>query len=833
MGDEDERSLETRSLPGGSPPLVVDIPEPTLSGPSSDPGRAPSPTSQKVGQVPSMELENEMNRRLFNTRKVWENSTGLSNWSSADSPVVSNVSSTPHDIVSSVMVSSSRDSSNVSVSKSENGETPVSPSKCSTDAPVVSTTEHSINKAAEEKSSVAPGFATTSKRPEQQVCKVKPQQQMPQADETKRLHNSTGVQLANNQRVNNMESMIPNSKYASFIRPDRPNSQSALYTSSDRQYPDQLRLQSFQSLHNHVRSVDQPGSSINQQQQRDLLLSSLQVGNLYNTSLQGSQNVVAWPVVTPPNLQQQQQQNAPQQTKALAYQTTNFRTSLFTSPSLGSSVMMHDSFSSQRSTGNIQRQQVGLVQLPQQQQQQHQSSSQTSSGMIGVIPPSAAQGRTVRRDQHQVQQQQQHYRSLHSDMQLPNNHMALLLTQGSNTLLQQQQQQQQQQMNAAALAQQQQINTDLTKHVNAKPFEPTTQTPPLVQSPPVVQQSVAHPQQQIMSTMFRHSTSTHTIGGNHQNMMNRQNQQIIQQQQHHQHQQQQSQQRQGHIQPLQQQHHQQHHQQQQHNPLIASIRPRSVAQLPTHSSPQSSLPSQDRTTNIPYNQTNLTAMVVNPVGGRRQVAAPPPPQGHNLQHHMQQIPTQVLPTNMQNHYLQNALSQHMQQQQQQSRNLARAPGMPPNRSAIPGPIQRPSQVATNHMNFTSALPAPPPPQSTTTSSGGEVDFKKIQRQKMLEDTKKYFQQEQKSTSIPDKEKIEEKPSMGNQKMVISENELGEKKFNNKKAVQSSKSGSVPQDYQTRNNSRNAKQAPVISIDGKKKHEPTSTAPSSANTQQSC
>lgn len=71
------------------------------------------------------------------------------------------------------------------------------------------------------------------------------------------------------------------------------------------------------------------------------------------------------------------------------------------------------------------------------------------------------------------------------------------------------------------------------------------------------------------------------------------------------------------------------------------------------------------------------------------------------------------------------------------------PNVPQNRTAGPGPIQRPA-TQVHHSQPVVAHPAKTytaPPIAATAAAVPETDFKKIQRKKMLEDTKRYFEKE--------------------------------------------------------------------------------------------
>ena len=318
-GDE-ERSLETRSLPG-SPSLAVKIPEPTLCGPSSDPGKVPDPNIKFASSI-AQEM-NEMNRKLLDAKKAWDETPTA--WSDSASKVKT---------VSVVSSSSAADSVPAhteclpTVSKFEQLST-------------VSITEV---KSTEEKTSQP----FPNKRPEQQnICKVKPQQQIPSEDN--RSYISTNLQHG----VSNLSSQSNRSRYVlNMDRQVQPNIYESVYS-------DQLRTQGNQlafSRLGHIHAMDQVVPPMSQRP--EMVLSSLPVGNpnshLFgiDPSIQNNQNaLLAWQMVSTTNVQP---------TKTLHYPAQHHQGSLFTSPvSISSSQLVMPyggAFSPQRSTAGIQRQ---------------------------------------------------------------------------------------------------------------------------------------------------------------------------------------------------------------------------------------------------------------------------------------------------------------------------------------------------------------------------------------------------------------------------------------------------------------------------------------------
>lgn len=739
LNDEEEKSLETRSLPGTPPPLVVKIPEPTLSGPSSDPGRTPSPTNK--GQAPSMDHEmNEMNRKLFNTRKVWE--------------------STPSDnqvaVVSSITVTSSSEENAVPVSIIDTKQ-PASPTKSLPDTVPISSAAD-LSKSAEEKPSIAPGFSSVPKRSEQQICKVKPQQQQPAHNEDAARLNQAKVSI---DRTINVPSPLSTSKYASYTLPNRHNT---LYANTESAYGEPFRSPNnqFASLGNQVRSSPHSASTI-AQHQRDAML-SLQLGNLYGTS----NPLLTWQMIPSSSIPQATPQASQQQPKTVAYPAPN--ASLFTSQSPLTSnqlLMQYDTnFDLQRSSTPLQRQPVNILPLHQQQQQQQtqQHAVSQTNALVGMIPTTAALNpsqRPLRKDQL--------YRNLNPESA---QNMAFLLN--HNTVLQQH------------LAAQQAQNTDLTKHVNAKPFEPTTQAQaPLIQSQPVMQPTMPiAQQQQLVNTIYRPSSAANAP---------RQVQNINRQQ----------------MLPTQQRQNIPSSMRHQPNQLIASVRPRPVQPMNhPNSISRSQMNVSDRMAGmtIQYPKNNMQPSLPN---SRRQG---PIGQVANLS-------SQALP----NPYVHTS----GMQQRTNPRNL--------NMPSLPGPIQRPSQSdQVHHMNYASLQPKqtqavqqqqqPIVQQSPIVNDSG--DFKKIQRQKMLEDTKKYFQEQQQqqhnTTSIsPEKENLGEEAlsnrstAITEKKVVYNENDVGKqiKDSHSVSKVSSSKTVTAAD-----RNVRNTKQRQSSGNDMKKKRD---------------
>ncbi|XP_065647703.1 uncharacterized protein LOC100215593 isoform X4 [Hydra vulgaris] len=614
-GDE-EQSLETRSLPG-SPSLAVKIPEPNLCGPSSDPGKVSDPNIKKFASSIAQEIE--MNRKLLDAKKAWDETPTA--WSDSASKVktVSVVSS------SSVAESAPALTEGLPATKFEQLST-------------VSITEV---KSTEEK--IAQNFPT--KRTEQQnICKVKPQQQIPSEDN--RSYISTNII-----QVSNLSSQPNRGRYP--FNGERPV-QTNIYESI---YGDQLRAHSNQLAYSRpgqVHSIDQVVPPMSQRP--EMVLSSLPVANpnthFYgmDASIQNSQNaLLTWQMVSTTNVQP---------TKPLHYPTQHHQGSLFTSPVISTSplVMSYRSgYSPQRSTASIQHQ--ALMQHNQTVMSPQEVGLNITDPyvgrLVGVLQPQPAQSQT-RRDQ---------FQSVLPSQPLINTNAMTLLLDPSNT--------------QNHLSQQQ--RSDLMKHVHAKPFEPTSQTPPLMQSSSLLNRhhSATPLQQQVISSVFSQPTA-------HQQAQHKYSQPIIQRQPNH----------------------------HQVNPLVAPVRPRAIHGQSSGTSPPLRTLSNHQEQVI-NNHQNFVYQ--NTLG-----------LGHPRGSVMQSV--HVTPHPMSNQYLGNYLQQQYQPNIQSRPNF----NLPQNKPL--GPIQRPLQISPS--NF-----------SSSKQCSSNEEFKKIQRQKMLDDTKKYFQNDGNTPSL--------------------------------------------------------------------------------------
>lgn len=606
---------------------------------------------------------------------------------------------------------------------------PGSPSKTEPSAPPAIEVHQKSN---EEKVSVS-GGVFANKRTEQQVCKVKPQQQLP-TEEIKPYQATARQTRSQLTRTNNQ-----NQKYASYGLPiDRSlqPASSTLYT-SDSVYNNNEQHRSQPQQNNQALNFQSlaPGRSIStsvspHSQQRDMVLSSLQVGNMYSANtLQVSQSqFLAWQVT-----------QSVQPTKTVPYQTYT-QGSSFTSPvsiAANSPVIMQYGTASfppqQRSTSDIQRQHVNL--MPMQQHPGQQPPAQQGGRLVGMMP-SQRGGSHVRRNQGYQQMQSASDGHIVNPNQMPlmlepnaanMNHPPQMSRQQISGQITNQQLANQQMANQQMAAGQQmhgQQRSDLMKHVHAKPFEPTSQTPPLMQSPPVVapsslplqlhqhqgQQQSPQQAQQLQPSVFNQPSHQEHV----QNMHNNFSQPMMQPRQHN------------------VQHGVQHMQHQ--PPLVASVRPRSIQeQSLTNGTASHPMGNQDRVNNIsPFNAPFL-ANNMNYKGRSNRAV--------NLQ-------VAVPQTALTNQF---AAAQHALQT---GHGTSRSPTVALNLVSGPGPIQRPPQV--HQPNIPHDNKSYIVDRAVAAQDSG---FKQTQRQKMLEDTKKYFEQDQKAI-IPDqtdKTVAEEKP----------------------------------------------------------------------------
>ena len=439
LGDESEKNLETRSLPSSTPPLAVDIHPPGPStGPSSDPGinkgpimTVPSSMSQEV---------NEMSKKVQSLKVLWdtpslpeviaEASTSLTTWSASDSTVATS------SVVTTTATTDSeqRDSAKV---KDQIVATPVA---------IVTAQGMSNKKEADlnAESSNDPTLISKKTVIEQQnnVCKVKPQQlQQQQLSEEKQILPFSHSQLFASQLPMQQTytlSMQPGSSHnkQTYMMPLERSDGGSVYsrerstgdiTSHHAQPHGPVGLQ-------QVRSA----SPLSHHQQQDVLQQNVLFGGIYNTpALQGTQqNAVLWPVVSRHGIQpatslsymsHPESHQDPGRQDILSSSATFSNTPLYMTYDQTSSSV----FSAQRMSSQLpQNPPVGLVL----QQPQLRTAS-----LLNVMPANQST-----KDSSVFNMSPSHS---------PFQQMSDLQLMGMS-------------------------QSDLTKHVHAKPFQPSSRTPP-------------------------------------------------------------------------------------------------------------------------------------------------------------------------------------------------------------------------------------------------------------------------------------------------------------------------------------------------------------------
>jgi len=542
----------------------------------------------------------------------------------------------------------------------------------------------------------------TSKREQQQnVCKVKPQQLQNTDDNLGTTPSYSNPHHASTSQRQQPSSSMPHqtSKFQQrYILPlDRQQlsqqslRQAGLYTNDniygDLRGPQNLNFQSF----NRTTHNNQPPS-----QPQDLLQQSLLFNNIYGTGpLQVSQNpqLLAWQVASTPNA-------VP--TSSTGYQS---QPSLFTTPTLSSSQLILQQHQQQRppSVGNAsvfspQRASPHLQQQPNARMGLVINQHTTNPGQ-GLLGPHHHQSNIIN-----MLQPDSMSRDHHAHSSSPLGHMSTSPA-GQIPLL----------MEPSVLTNYPDLTpqqrSDLTKHVNAKPFEPTTsRTPPLMNSPPVVGHSV--PIQGHQFSNISQALSGHGSNSTHQMMAHSQT---------------------NHHQP--------------NAPLVASVRPRSIPTRPL-TAPSPPLPgilAQDPLGTIPLDHNNYTVLA-NVLGYKTAAAMRHTNHAGNLQPNLQ--PAVPLPQAMAAARFTAPLLAASTPRAYPVRPTVHAMNRQQgNRPPGPGPIQRPTQI----MAPVPQMPAPTrpliqphiqPPQGKVPPNVGSTQsgaFRNLEHQKMIEETKRYFQ----------------------------------------------------------------------------------------------
>ncbi len=748
LGDDDEKNLETRSLPSSTPPLVVEIHAhaPRSNGPSSDPGKRPTiPVSHSLTQE-----VNEMSMKVLSAKKIWDNiPTPVSEVSVASSSNTMNTWSEEDNTVSSSSSAPSVPSNTVeSVNRESIKEHAV------TQAPVAVVAAQSLNNTDEASASESvTSSGIVSKKPSMEsqnnVCKVKPQQKQSQQssieDKQRLITSFSNAQLFQSQfsfqQPYTLSSHTSSSNAKSqqpYIMSDSTHS-NAIFSQREtahRELPSQ-HSQPQVPVNIHPVSQVRPTSPLSHQHQ-DILQPSVMLGNISNIygtpAMQSThQSQVLWPVISrnamPSTSSYLSQHEHEQQSDILNSSGSFPSTPMYMAFDQGNSSIL----SAQRINSQMQQTQaLGLV-MPQQ--------TLRSGSMLNVMRTSQTS-----------KESQMFNMSLSPSPFHQGNDLQLSGTSQS----------------------------DMTKHVNAKPFQPSSRTPPnnaqssnniishhqsqqmgyfnkLIGQPVNLQQQQSGNQQlaENRHSGMSYSDKQHGIQQLHTHSV-QQPSQVLAVQPHAalQHTTQQPSAVQHQLQPLtlqqhvpQQpsghQHFMQHHSFQ--GPHVAPVGPRSVQSRTVTDSP--TLQSQNRITTLSPVDPNLQY-----IHGGSSVKSVPQTRQHS---HL------IQPTSHSGNIV-----QVMQQNQSlpshapQTRPFIVRPSQtfPKFQQAFPGPIKRPTKTPT-----TQTLPINKPkqpvvpivktteasqPSSSSTSQVAASSFRNEEHQKMIEETRKYFASQNKTEPKP-------------------------------------------------------------------------------------
>lgn len=734
LGDENEKNLETRSLPSSTPPLAVEIHPPGPStGPSSDPGIAKGPVM--TGPTSMSQEVSEMSKKVQSLKVLWDTpslpeevNTSLTTWSAKDSTVMTSSVVT----TANTTESDKRDSVNA---KDQIVSTPVAVVAAQG---IGSKPEPELN--AESTNDASLISKKTAIEQQNNVCKVKPQQKQQQqqqlAEEKKILHSHLFQSPLPMQQTYTL-SMQPSSSHNKqpYMMPLERVDSGGVY-SRERSTGDitshhaQSHAQSHVPPHapvglQQVRSA----SPLSQQQQQDVLQQNVLFGGIYNTpTLQGTQqNTLLWPMVSRHSIQpatslsymSHPDSHQDQGQDILSSSATFASTPLFmTYDQTNSSV-----FSAQRMSSQLpQNPPVGLVlQQPQLRTASllnvMQGSQSAKDSSVFSISPS------------------------HSPFQQVGDLHLMGMSQ-----------------------------SDLTKHVNAKPFQPSSRTPPGGQP----QQVMNHHSQFLGNQHAKFQNQVNKIGGQqltlHQQQTSDQHgssvhmadkRQLIQQHGNQQHT----------IQHLLPSHQQaiQPHSASQHSSISHHIRPLAMQQ----SSVQQTSPYMHgfpggRIASVgPRSATGKTATASAPVQAQNRLGSMSPvDQGmHFIQGGISSVkgptqPHQLLSNNSGSSLVQvHPYTQNLPIGQQQGHSFTVRPTsqMQKYTRVGPGPIQRPvkptgQQNAVMPPANRPKQPVQPMVKTTEASSSSKKttapSFGDDERQKMIADTKRYFAAQQQKHEAP-------------------------------------------------------------------------------------
>ena len=448
LGDDDEKNLETRSLPSSTPPLVVEIHPPGPKGPSSDPGKGPVMTAPN-----SMSQEvNKMSMKVLSAKVLWDMPPSVSEVMSEASGSLTTWSGKEQTVVTSTVVTTSAVVESEKVENSAIKEHGVPTPVAVVTAQVNSKSEDDLPN--EVPSDPALISKKTTIEQQNNVCKVKPQQKQQQqgADGKQVMAPFTHNQLFNPQFALQQPYAVSVQTSASHSKlQHQPYMLSLERADGAGVYPRERAVGEVPNHHAQphgpvgLQQV-RPASPLSHQQQ-DVLQPNVMLGNIYSTpALQGNQqNTLLWPI----------SRHGMQPATTLSYmsQTPEPQQDLLSSPATFSSTPLYMTYDqSNSSVFSAQRLNSQLHQNP----------------PVGLV----------------LQQPQLRTASLLNVMQANQNSKGssvFSMSSSPNPF------QQASELQLAGMSQ-----SDLTKHVHAKPFQPSSRTPPGGQSSQMGNEHQAH-----------------------------------------------------------------------------------------------------------------------------------------------------------------------------------------------------------------------------------------------------------------------------------------------------------------------------------------------------
>ena len=411
----------------------MEIHPPGPKGPSSDPGKGPvMPVPSSMSQEVS-----EMSMKVLSAKKLWDMPSSVTEGLPVSSATLTTWSEEEKAIVTTSVVTTSP---TVEVSPQESAKvkepTPVAVVKAQG-----ASSKHDEDQSVEVSADAGLISKKTAIEQQNNVCKVKPQQkqQQPIADEKQILPSLSSNQLFASQFPIQPSYALPVHSSASKL-PQQPYMLSLERADGSSIYSRERALNDFANHHAQPHaplSLQQvrPASPISNQQQ-DVLQTNLMVGNIYGTpALQGTQqNALLWPVIS--------RHHAMQPSTSLPYmshpQSLESTQDLSSSPASFSSAQLYMAYDqSNQSVFSTQRLNSQMQQTP----------------ALGLV----------------LQQPQLRTGSLLNVMQASQNSKdssMFSLSSSPNPF-------HQGDLQLMGMSQ-----SDMTKHVHAKPFQPSSRTPP-------------------------------------------------------------------------------------------------------------------------------------------------------------------------------------------------------------------------------------------------------------------------------------------------------------------------------------------------------------------